>query len=116
MAVTIDLLKRFPMLASLPETALEQLAMQSSLKSVSRRAVVASGGASSEHLCFLFEGRLQGVDFTLDGREVGLYFVEPGDFCGELGLFDDQGQPESVIALSKSQVLFVPAGAIRAAL
>lgn len=116
MAVTIELLKCFPVLSGLPNDALEQLAMQSSLKSVSRRAVVVNGGMASEHLCFLFEGRLQGVDFTLDGREVGLYFVEPGDFCGELGLFDQQGQPESVIALSKSQVIYMPAAAVRAAL
>ena len=24
---------------------------------------------------------MQGVDFTIDGREVGLCFVEPGEFC-----------------------------------
>lgn len=116
MAVTLELLKRFAMLSALPDHTLEQLAQQSTLKNVSRRAVVVNGGVASEHLCFLFEGRLQGVDFTLDGREVGLYFVEPGDFCGELGLFDQQGQPESVIALSKSQVIYMPSSAVRAAL
>ena len=60
-----------------------------------------------------FEGRLQGVDFTIDGREVGLYFVEPGDFCGELGLFDDGPQPEYVIALTASVVVYVPAAELR---
>jgi len=50
----------------------------------------------------LFEGRLQGVDFTIDGREVGLYFVEPGEFCGELALFDRSPQPEHVIATTPS--------------
>ena len=59
------------------------------------------------------EGRLQGVDFTIDGREVGLYFVEPGDFCGELGLFDDGPQPEYVIALTASVVVYVPAAELR---
>lgn len=116
MAVTTDLLRCFPMLSGLPDSILEQLAAQSSLKNVSRRAVIVNGGVSSEYLCFLFEGRLQGVDFTLDGREVGLYFVEPGDFCGELGLFDQQGQPESVIALSKSQIILMPSAAVRAAI
>lgn len=116
MAVTIELLKRFTMLSGLPESVLEQLAAQSTLKSVSRRAVVVNGGTASEYLCFLFEGRLQGVDFTLDGREVGLYFIEPGDFCGELGLYSAEGQPESVIALSKSQIIMVPASAIRNAI
>lgn len=116
MAVTKELLKRFNVLASLPDESLELLASQSFLKSVSRRAVLINGGQATENLCFLFEGRLQGVDFTLDGREVGLYFVEPGGFCGELGLFDGEGQPESVIALAKSQVVLMPAIAVRTAM
>lgn len=116
MAVTVELLKRFPMLTSLPESLLDQLAAQSIIKNVTRRAVVVSGGVTSEYLCFLFEGRLQGVDFTLDGREVGLYFIEPGDFCGELSLYGTEGQPESVIALSKSQVIMVPVSAVRIAI
>ncbi|CUB02761.1 Crp/Fnr family transcriptional regulator [Marinomonas fungiae] len=116
MPVTVELLKRFPILQSLPDHELEQLALQSSLKNVSRRAVIVSGGTASDYLCFLFDGRLQGVDFTLDGREVGLYFVEPGDFCGELGLYDAQGQPESVIALAKSQIILIPAAAVRVAI
>lgn len=116
MAVTIELLKCFPMLSELSDSELEKLAQQSILKNVSRRAVVINASIPSDHICFLFEGRLQGVDFTLDGREVGLYFIEPGGFCGELSLFDQQGQPESVIALSKSQVVYVPTHSIRAAI
>jgi len=56
---------------------------------------------------------LQGVDFTIDGREVGLYFIEPGDFCGELGLFDFGPQPEFVIALTPVVTVFVPMDALR---
>ena len=48
------------------------------------------------------------MDFTIDGKEVGLYFIEPGDYCGELGLFDYGPQPEFVIALTSSVVVFVP--------
>ncbi len=116
MAVSKELLKRFEILNSLSETALDSLASYSVLKSVGRRGVVINGGQQSDSVCFLFEGRLQGVDFTLDGREVGLYFVEPGDFCGELGLFDAEGQPESVIALTKSQIVIVPSSSMRSIL
>ena len=70
-------------------------------------------GEVGDHVCFLFEGRLQGVDFTIDGREVGLYFVEPGEFCGELGLFDGGTQPEYVIALSAVVVVFIPYSELR---
>ena len=58
-----------------------------------------------ETVYFVFEGKLQGVDFTIDGREVGLYFVLPFDFCGEISLFSDSGQKEFVIALAQSTVV-----------
>lgn len=116
MAVSIELLQRFPILANISDNSLATLAERSMLRAIARRGIVINGGQQEESLCFLFEGKLQGVDFTLDGREVGLYFVEPGNFCGELGLFDAQGQPESVIALTRSQVVFIPTQAFRDAL
>jgi len=116
MLITPELLRTFPVLAPLSDRALQQLAVQSNLKKIARRAIILSAGVREESLCFLFEGRLQGVDFTIDGREVGLYFVEPGDFCGELGLFDEGPQPEYVIALATSVVVMVPVEPLRRAM
>lgn len=113
MLVTPELLSTFPSLKPLPEPVLQQLAQQSSVQRFARRGVVLKAGVREESVCFLFEGRLQGVDFTIDGREVGLYFVEPGDFCGELGMFDDGPQPEHVIALTTAMVVFVPMNGLR---
>jgi len=106
--VTPKLLSSFTILKPLPEAVLSQLAQHSSLRKFARRGVVLKAGEKEDHICFLFEGRLQGVDFTIDGREVGLYFVEPGEFCGELGLFDHGPQPEYVIALTTAVVVCVP--------
>lgn len=113
MVVTPELLSFFPLLKSLSITSLEQLAKVSTVQKYARRAVVLNSGTQESQVCFLFEGRLQGVDFTVDGREVGLYFVEPGDFCGELGLFDYGAQPEFVIVLSTARVVCVPVAALR---
>lgn len=113
MVVTPELLSAFPILKPLPKPVLTELAEQSTVKKFARRGIVLTAGEQEEAVCFLFEGRLQGVDFTIDGREVGLYFVEPGDFCGELGLFDDGPQPEYVIALTAAMVVYVPAAALR---
>jgi len=113
MVVTPELLSNFPILRSLPEAVLSVLASQCSLRKFSRRGVVLNAGVKEKVVCFLFEGRLQGVDFTIDGREVGLYFVQPGEFCGELGLFDHGPQPEYVIALTPSVVVFAPMSGLR---
>ena len=113
MVVTPELLSTFPLLKPLSHALLGQLAQQSVLRKFARRGIVLKAGAQEDYLCFLFEGRLQGVDFTIDGREVGLYFIEPGDFCGELGLFDDGPQPEYIIALTSAVVVTIPLENIR---
>ena len=113
MVVTPELLSAFPVLKPLPKNVLAQLAEQSVLKKFARRGIILNAGEREDFVCFLFEGRLQGVDFTIDGREVGLYFVEPGDFCGELVLFDEGTQPEYVIALTSARVVYMPASELK---
>lgn len=113
MVVTPELLRFFPLLKGLPQASLEHLAPLCTVQRLARRAVVLQAGSLKHEVCFLFEGRLQGVDFTLDGREVGLYFVEPGDFCGELSLFDDGPQPEFVIVLSPAVIVGIPVAVLR---
>ncbi len=107
-AVTVDLLRVFPILQGLSDEVLSQLAQHSLMRNYARRGIVLTAGQHEESLCFLFEGRLQAVDFTVDGREVGMYFVEPSGFCGELGLLDQGEQPEYVVSLTRSQVVLVP--------
>lgn len=113
MAVTAELLSRFPLLKPLGLENLAKLAQHCQSRKFARRGIVLNAGKNEEHLCFLFEGRLQGVDFTIDGREVGLFFVEPGDFCGEIGLFDQGPQTEYVIALTAALAVFMPHAVMR---
>ena len=114
MDVTPELLKNFPILKTLTDADLERLAGYSTVRKFNRRGIVLTAGKKEENLCFLFEGRLQGVDFTIDGREVGLYFVEPGEFCGELSLFDREAQAEHVIALTPVVAVSIPVEKVRA--
>jgi len=113
MLVTPDLLRTFSLFETLGAEDLSYLAQRSQIERYARRAVILNAGSQEDRVCFLFEGRLQGVDFTIDGREVGLYFVDPGDYCGELSVFDSGAQPEYVIALNSAVVVFVPVEALR---
>ena len=90
--------------------ALEQLVALSptlSERTAERREVVIKRGQVDAGLGFLIEGRLQSVDFTMDGREVGLHFVDNGNFFGELSVIDRQPAAEYVIAVAPSRILFV---------
>jgi len=112
-SVSSALLQRFPLFESLPQVTLTELARNSLIKVFNKREVVLYKGVAPQHLCFLLDGRLQGVDFTIDGKEVGTLFVDPLDFFGELGVLDGEPHPETIMAIVKSSVLIVPSAAIR---
>jgi len=57
---------------------------------------------------FLLTGRLQAVDLTEDGREVGLNFLSPGDYFGELSIIDNLPRSASVVACENSLIAGLP--------
>lgn len=113
MAVPGAVLRSFPLLNSLDPESLAQLANAAQERTVSKREVVLQKGEPAQFMCFLAEGRLQGVDFTIDGREVGIYFVDAGDYFGELAVIDGREQPEFIVAVARSRVIFVPRQIVR---
>ena len=104
MPILIPILQGLRLFDSLPAARLAELSQSMTERRVERREVVIKRGETNGGLGFLIEGRLQTVDFTLDGKEVGIDFVENGDFFGELSIIDDQVAPEYVIAVLPSRV------------
>ena len=100
MPVPATLLAQLPLLAGLPQVTLAHLAQHASARLFAKREVVLQKGGEGNVFCFLLAGRLQAVDFTVDGREVGLYFVNPGDYFGDIAVIDGQPQPVYVTAVS----------------
>lgn len=108
MPIPVAVLNGLPLLASLPQVTLAHLAQFATERSFAKREVVMQKDSLPSALCFLLEGRLQGVDFTMDNREVGLYFINPGDYFGEVAVIDGRTQPEFVTAVARSRVVFIP--------
>ena len=113
MAVHPSLLQQFALMRLFSADALASLAAHSSTHAFAKREMVLSKKKSSPSLMFLLEGRLQAIDFTLDGREVGLHFIEEGQYFGEISVLDGLPSPEVIIANKKSQVVMVPAREVR---
>ncbi len=113
MPVPLAVLQGFPLLASLPQVTIAHLAQQAAEVTFAKREVVLQKTSVPNSLCFLLEGRLQGVDFTMDDREVGLYFINPGDYFGEVAVIDGSPQPEFVTAVAKSRVVFISRALIK---
>ena len=78
MAIHPSLLQQFNLMRLFNADALASLAAHSSTQAFSKREVVLAKENPSPSLMFLLEGRLQAVDFTIDGREVVLHFIEEG--------------------------------------
>lgn len=108
MPIPPDQLPRIALLRDLPANAQAELAAAAIERRLSRREVVANKGDALQFFPLVVDGRLQGIDFTVDGREVGLYFVGPGEFFGELSLIDRAPMAETVIALAPASLLLLP--------
>ena len=113
MAIHPSLLQQFAFMRLFSTDALATLASHSSMHAFAKREVVLAKENPSSSLMFLLEGRLQAVDFTLDGREVGLHFIDEGHYFGEISVLDGLPSPEVVIANKKSQVVMVPAREVK---
>ncbi|MDI1230335.1 MAG: Crp/Fnr family transcriptional regulator [Methylobacter sp.] len=112
MSVDPLLLKQFDLFKPVPVEIIGTLSQYAQLVEVPRRKVVMEKNQHAHSLGLLMDGRLQGVDMTLDGREAGLYFVEPNDFFGELAVVDQLPTHEFVISLAPSRFVTVPANII----
>lgn len=109
MPIPADALNHLELLRDLPPEHGERLAGLMIERAYARREIVFNKGEPGQYLCFLLEGRLQGVDFTMDGREVGLYFVDPGSYFGEMSVLDGEPRPDYIIAVARSRVALLPA-------
>ncbi len=107
MSILIPILQNLRLFDSLPIEKLTEIAPTMSERRVERREVVIKRGQTDAGLGFLIEGRLQTVNFTLDGKEVGIDFVDVGDFFGELSVIDGKPAPEYIIAVAPSRVAFL---------
>ncbi len=116
MSVHVNFLAHIPLLRTLPESVRLAVAARMVRRTLARRAVALEKGARGQPLGFVLTGRLQAVDFTLDGREAGLYFVGPGEVYGELATIDGGENPEFVIAICQTEVLEMAAADARALL
>lgn len=102
------MLNRIPLLQGLEDGLLNQLATIVRVHSYQRRNYVIHKGSTGEEMFFVLHGKLQVVDSSDDGREVGVNILEAGDFFGELSLIDGQPRSASVVAVSEALIAFLP--------
>ncbi len=113
MSIVTVTLKQFKLFEQLPHAVIDQLSRHATLIETPRRQIVMKKGEIAHSLGLLLDGRLQGVDLTLDGHEAGLYFIEPNDFFGELSVIDQKPAPEFIVSVSHARFIMIPAKIIQ---
>lgn len=101
-------LSKLPLLAGVDEATLKKVAGMLKVRTVERGQTILHKGSVGDHLLFLFSGRLQAVDISEDGREIGLSFLVPGDYFGELSVIDGLPRSATVVAREPSLYALLP--------
>jgi CRP/FNR family transcriptional regulator len=95
------------MFAGLDEKTLRTLAQDAFWREYNAGEVVVLEGEALPGLLYLQSGWIKVVKVSPAGREQVLRFLEPGETFNEVGLFADQPNPATAIALEQSGVWLI---------
>jgi len=101
----LEVLKKVPLFASLPEQELAAFAELVRERSYPRGSVILFEDDQGDSLFLLADGQVKVVLIGEDGREVILSVLREGSFFGEMALLDDQPRSAHVIAMEDSSLL-----------
>lgn len=101
-------LQNIPLLKGLPAELLNEIGKRMIFRSYPKNSFVLHKGGKPDFLIFLLSGQLQVIDISSDGRIVGLSFLNPGDYAGELSIIDGKPRSASVVASENSLVALLP--------
>jgi CRP-like cAMP-binding protein len=106
--LSIELLRNQNLFKGLSDDLLNDLRKYMRFVEYRKNDYILHKGAAGDSLLLLFSGRLQVISLSEEGKEVGLNFIEPGDYFGEISIIDGGPRSASVISTATSVVGFLP--------
>jgi CRP-like cAMP-binding protein len=106
-AEVVELLGRVPVFSTLVQSDLERIAELSVPRSFGPGEVVFREGDASDTCYVVREGRVRAIREHGDGRTITLASFGPGDFFGELAMFEDELRSATVEAIEPTSVAAV---------
>lgn len=79
-------LKQCALFVNAPEALLQRAAQLMEIVQLKRREVLLTNDLPFNGLGLVLQGKLQAIDYTIDGREVALSTIEPGGLFGQASL------------------------------
>ena len=87
---------------------LQQAASQMDILQLKKREVLLVNGRAFRGLGLVLQGRLQAMDYTIDGREVALTTVDSGEAFGQANLIAPRPVDLTWVAVSQSTLAVMP--------
>jgi CRP-like cAMP-binding protein len=107
-------LRDVAMFRQLPEQELEALSRQLIQRRYGRHEVIFSQGDPGDGLYIVLDGHVSITRQSIDGDELILTVCEPGEYFGELSLFDGEPRSAGATAIDESTLLVLSRSAFRA--
>lgn len=101
-------LQQIPLLQGLPSPILQNISAHLHVRYIKRNQWILRKDSAGDQLFFLLSGKLQVIDTSHSGREVGLSFISPKEYFGELSVIDGLPRTSSVLAITDSEVATLP--------
>jgi CRP-like cAMP-binding protein len=102
---TVRALTSVPLFAHLPPTVVEAIASKVRRRRYGDGEVIFHEGDPGRSLCVIESGRVKIVSVSEQGQEALLAVMGPGEFFGELALFDEMPRSADVVAMEPTQTL-----------
>jgi CRP/FNR family transcriptional regulator, cyclic AMP receptor protein len=103
-SIRIGILRRVKILGGLSDAQLERFAQAMEMQRVAQWAQVVKQGERGDAMFFILEGELR-ARMVQGGKETILSTLGPGDFFGDISLFDHGPRSADVVANTESTVL-----------
>src|SRR5262245_15423234 len=100
-------LKHNTFFGSLSDSALDALIQRGHIKQYETGDVICRRQERGDTLMVIVTGRIKVMSNTMDGKEIVLNFLGPGDTTGEIAVLDGKQRTADVVALEKSEVFLV---------
>ncbi len=103
----IQILKMSQLFSQLDNSSLDEIALASTLKTVSKDAMIFYEGDSAHAFFIVGSGKVKVFKLSPDGKEQILMIANPGNSFAEAALFSGGKYPASAQALEESELLTV---------
>lgn len=107
------ILKRCALFERLTPEQLSRLEATARVRKYPRNSPIYLPGDQADGVLLLSEGRVRICDFTSDGKQAILAFIEPGELFGELAIVDSVPREERAEAITTSTVILFPGDSLR---